>query len=173
MIERARDLCFGFIAGLVVAAVIVAVWPRGKATESYAPEVRRPDGSVVLERQPAAKPVVAHRPPAGGKRERAVHVDVKPAALECPLCSVDLTLIRMNDGGRRVLASSATGEIVTGVDIPLLSVDPAQNWAAGVSYGQGWGGWVDRDIGRFRVGIEMNNTDGGSEVRGRVGFRFR
>jgi hypothetical protein len=116
---------------------------------------------------------VTHKLPAGGKRERSVHVDVKPTAPDCPLCSVDLTLVRMNDGSRRVVASSTTGEVVTGIDIPLLPADPNLKWAAGVSYGQGWGGWLDRDIGRLRVGIELNDTDGGMEARGKAGFRFR
>lgn len=173
MIERAQCLGIGFIAGLIVASIVVAVWPRGKTPETYAPAVRRSDGSVVLERQPAAKPAVTHKLPAGGKRERSVHVDVKPTDPDCPLCSVDMTLVRMNDGSRRVIASSTTGEVVNGIDIPLLPADPSLKWAAGVSYGQGWGGWLDRDIGRLRVGIEVNDTDGGVEARGKIGFRFR
>lgn len=173
MIERARDLGLGFVVGLVVAAVVVAAWPARKVTETYAPEVRRQDGSVILERQPAAKPAVVHKPPAGGKRERVVHVDIKPTAPDCPLCSVDLTLVKQRDGSRRVIASSTTGEVVTGIDIPLLAAEPDLKWAAGLSYGQGVGGWLDRDIGRLRIGIEVNDADAGVEARGRVGFRFK
>lgn len=172
MIERLRDLGIGFVVGLLVAAVLVAVWPR-HPTETYAPEERRKDGSVVLERQPGAKPNIVHRPPAGGKRERSVHVEIKPTAPDCPLCVVDLSVVRMNDGSRRVIASSTTGEVVSGIDIPLLAAEPQLKWAAGVSYGQGWGGWLDRDIGRLRFGIEVNDTDTGMEARARAGVRFR
>ena len=173
MNERFRDSGSGFIVGLVVAAIIIAVWPNRKILETYAPEVRRSDGSVILERQPAAKPAVVHKLPAGGKRERVVHVDIKPTAPDCPLCSVDLTLFKLRDGSRRVVASSTTGEVVTGIDIPLMPSEPDLKWAAGLSYGQGVGGWLDRDIGRLRIGIEVNDTDAGVEARGRVGFRFR
>lgn len=41
---------------------------------------------------------------------------------DCPLVQVDLSLVRTPDNGRRVIASSPDGKILSGVDVPLEPV---------------------------------------------------
>ena len=92
-----------------------------------AQKIKQADGSVVLARQPdpAAKPKQVL--PRGAKVERVVSVEVmprtsgpSPEGKESPRpVTVDLTLVRMPDQTRRVIASSPDGEIVGGLDVPV------------------------------------------------------
>lgn len=158
--------------------------------ETPAAEETQADGSKLIERKatdPKAKP--AHQIPKGSKVERIDHVtitpqgdDLVPKGGKCKPLSVDLTLVRMPDKTRRVVASSPDGE-VAGIDIPVEteSQPEARNWAAGVSFDpikQTPGAWIERDIGRVRIGAEVNqariNIGGpvGIETRVRVGWAF-
>lgn len=144
-----------------------------------APAVHQADGSEILERKPDAKPPPApHQIPAGAKRERAISVTVQPKRVDCPPVTVDLSLIQQ-DGGRRVIASSPDGTVISGMDMPIEAalLPPApRKWAAGVNYdpfGRRYGGWIERDVGRLRVGVDVNQSDRfGIEARVRLGFNF-
>lgn len=163
-----------------------------KVIETPKPEVRQSDGSVILERDPDAKPE-APAPNLPAKPKRTVVVKVKPkpepkpepvkpgpdgfcpAPRECPALTVRLDLVD-KDKGQRVIASSPDGEIVGGIDIPR---EPYINhkqpkWAIGATYASDKsgdnviGGFVDRDFGPFRVGVEADQDS----IRVRAGVRF-
>lgn len=139
---------------------------------------------------------------AGGKLERAVTITVQPkpiqtppvAAVEpsspvgpaapaaAPGCScepvtVNLGLIRMPDRTRRVVATS-DGQILSALDIPVEALDGSRLrlWAAGVSYEpvrRDYGAWVERDLGPFRLGVDVQARHvGGLTAIVRVGIRF-
>ena len=101
----------------------------------------------------------------------------------CPKVSVDLSLVRESNGMKRVVASSPDGQIVGAVDIPVETAAPIEDhpWAVGASYNptnQTGGIWVERDIGRIRVGVDLNQSRPnlaapmGTEVRIRAGWTF-
>ncbi len=166
-------------------------------TEPPAPELRQIDGSLVLARAATVRKArMAAAVPRGGQVEREISVTVEPTpaagtglklpgrAEPCPPVSVDLSLVRMPDDTRRVVASSPDGEVVGGLDVP---VDPiilpasAKRWSAGLSYDvlhQTPGVWVERDIDRLRIGLDLNQTrlhvggPTGTEARVRVGWAF-
>jgi hypothetical protein len=168
------------------------------ATENTAPAAAQSqsDGSVILAREPAARTAAqASKPkavlPKGSRLERQIRVTVKPrASLKIgssfvatqPAClpvTVDLSLVRDGDG-RRVVASSPDGDVVGGIDVPLESgtMPIPRPWAAGVScnLGQtcalrGTGAWIERDLGRVRVGAEVfRQSDGHAQGRVRAGW---
>jgi hypothetical protein len=156
-----------------------------------APEVRQDDGSVVLERdpQPASEP--APHQLDGYVEERRISVHVSPDVSRKPLkadtpCTcdpvrVDLSLVRDQAGGRRVVASSPDGTVTGGLDIPILgsTVPKSGKWAAGVSYDpfDGTpGAWIERDVGRIRLGADLSvdqyNYRSSVSIRLRVGWTF-
>ncbi len=182
---------------LALAALISAAglgWWLGQpdpVIEKPAAEQRQGDGSVVLERRPdpAAKP--KQQTPKKAKLERVAQVTVQPAAAPagepCPPVSVDMSLVREEDGGRRLLASSPDGTIIGGVDVPVDTAAPPPKtlrWAAGLSWApssETAGVWIERDVPLFkwaaRVGVDVNQTrldtyETGAEGRIRVGFAF-
>lgn len=171
---------WSFVVGAFIGAAALAAWQAPtKIVETPATAARQSDGSLVVERtatNPKAKPV--HAIPKGGKAERAIRVDVQPERADCPACTVYLTLVRMPDETRRVVASSPTGIVMGGLDVPILpiEVDKKRPWAAGISRGTGeesWGAWLDRDIGPMRLGAEANKTDVDKhEARIKIGIRF-
>lgn len=170
---------WSFMVGAFVGAGALAAWHMpSQKVETPAAEVRQGDGSLVIERKPDAKARPTHAIPRGGEAERVVRVDVQPARADCPICIVDLTLVRMPDDTRRVVASSPTGTILGGLDVPLapLKIEADRPWAAGISRGTGgesWGAWLDRDVGPLRIGGEANKTgDNAYEMRFRLGGRF-
>lgn len=98
------------------------------------------------------------------------------AQADCAPVTVDLSLIRQN-GGRRVVASSPDGVVVGGMDIPIESaLLPASHpWAAGLSVGhdKSPGVWLERDLGRIRLGAEaLRQRDGDLQARLRVGWSW-
>lgn len=168
-----------FVIGAFVGAAACAWWNAPKyVTETPAVADRQGDGSLVLERKTDAKAKPAHKLPKGGTPERVVRVDVQPDRADCPLCSVDLTLVRTSDDMLRVVASSPTGTVMGGLDVPMvpLFIDKQHPWAVGISHGTGeesLGVWVDRDFNFMRIGIEANKTDMDKyEGRVRFGIRF-
>lgn len=119
--------------------------------ETYAPAVVQNDGSTVLERKPDPKARPAAVIPKGGKVERIVRVTVTPIpelpptreagsvltveAPEkvCPPVTVELDLVRMPDGTRRVVAKAENGSLLDGVDIPVEPVPKPRElrWVVG------------------------------------------
>lgn len=178
--------------------------PAPAVIETPAPAVVQSDGSLILERKPELKPEPPHHIPAGGKVERVVTVTVRPKVsgspapaqpiedsvkpaggpgLPVPDVHVDMSLIRLPDGSRRVVASSPDGDVVGGVDIPATEEAAKQSrvlkWAAGGYYsptGSGYGGWLERDFGPFRVGADVGTIKEqqryGLDARARIGIRF-
>lgn len=183
------------IAGLLLAGVglcYLLFRPPPPIVEHAAAEVRQPDNSLVVARAetaPKTKPKAAL--PKGGKLERQVRVTVQPsrriAAADvgqlAGKVTVDLSLVRMSDQTRRVVASSPDGAVVGGIDIPVetppVLADP-HPWAAGVSYapqGRALGGWVERRIAdRIVLGVDVNQVKtpsaSGFEARVRVGVTW-
>lgn len=178
------------------AVAVVLLWPHPKpVVETAKPAVVQSDGSTILERtdtQPEAKP--PHVVPKGSTVERVVQVKVKPKVVvadgikDAPSLSpdakpannpitVDLSLVRLTDDTKRVIASSPDGEIVGGMDIPIetLAYKP-RVWAAGISVDpvhQVGGVWVERDISRIRLGVDAGvNKFHDFETRLRVGVAW-
>jgi hypothetical protein len=107
----------------------------------------------------------------------------KSDSLICPPVRVDLSLVRMKDQTRRVIASSPDGAVVGGVDIPVENATPQKvlKWAAGPVYTnqRTWGAFIDRDLGPLRLGVSgyqqridsvATRNSWAAEVR--VGLRF-
>ena len=126
--------------------------------------------------QADAKP--AHEIPKGAKVERVVKVKVQPSSSAAVTAltsgsspeadatippfnpvTVDMSLIRLKDQSRRVIASSPDGAIVGGVDIPVEAARQARalKWAAGGTWNpadRSWGAWVQRDVGPLVLGAD-------------------
>lgn len=191
--------------GVIVASVIVLVLIGGgavagwyftrpaKVIETAAPAETQADGSKMLERAPTtpkAKPKQAM--PKGTRVERIGSVtaqgitpdEIKACtSVPCPPVTIDTSLVRMPDGSKRVIVSSADGTILKGVDIPVetMEIPEPKVWAAGVSFDplkQTMGAWLERDILRARLGVEINQTRPqiggpvGAELRLRAGWVF-
>jgi len=190
------------IQGLILALVSVGTFtgayffyrPAPPKPEVYAPAAKQSDGSIILERKPDPKLRAKLQLPKGGKLEREMSVTVKPKqpvltnstamirAADCPPCppvTVDLDLVKMPDDSRRVIAKSPDGEIINAVDIPVEPAKPPApelKWAAGPAWNpvsRKFGAWADRDLGPFRVGVQVNQ----GEVKGfdywvKAGVRF-
>jgi len=176
-------------AVLLVIITLTGSWylwkPKAKVPEVAAPAQKQRDGSVVLEKAPDRKALPAMVLPPKTTLERTASVTVQPvkgpdAAGKCPPIKVDLALVRNKDTTRRIVASSPDGEVIAGIDVPVEDAIPPPKdklWAAGAAYStnQKYGGWVDRDIGPFRLGAQVNqasDTKGGVEGWARVGIRF-
>jgi hypothetical protein len=168
-----------FVAGLGLGWVLWGEKP--KVVETYAPASTQEDGSRILERKPQADATVPHDVPTGGVVERVVQVTIQPTphvevinrtsgsdlvvapgtVVPCPPVRVGLSLVRMPDQTRRVVASSPDGRVVAGVDIPVDTAPaPARplRWAAGGLYNptdRTYGAFIDRDLGPLRVGAEL------------------
>lgn len=142
-----------------------------------APAVVQADHSVVVERAPDAHPKPPpHMLPKGAVEERRDTFVAAPAAGASSV-QIDLSLVRMPDNGRRVVASSPDGTIVSALDVPIEPglVPPPLKWAAGMSFDtrHAVGIWVDRDVGRLVVGGALSRLpDGKTEAQVRVGVRF-
>ena len=171
-------------AGVVLLALLAAgVWwitrdpPPVPEVITAAPQVRQADESVIAERAPDAKPAPPrHILPKGAVEERRETIVVAPAPAASSV-EVDLSLVRMPDNGRRVVASSPDGTVVSAIDIPIEAglVPPApKQWAAGLSYDtqRAVGVWVERDIGRLRLGAEVAKGAGAPRAEIRVGVTF-
>ena len=138
-------LAAGIVAGLVFGWML---WrPTPTNPEPPAQAIGQADKSLCLERKPDPKPVVPHLLPKGAKLEREIQVTVSPsavamdpthgpnlpdkgsplAALPCLPVTVDLSLVRMPDLTRRVIASSPDGEIVGGLDVPVDARAPPRD----------------------------------------------
>lgn len=189
LLADARDnvAVFAVGGGLGLVLGLTLGWklyrPGPPVVEAAASAVRQKDGSLELARAAttSAPGPAAHALPAGATEERRIRVTVQPRwsdarvgespagsripgalppAPTCPAVSVDMTLARMPDGTRRVVASSPDGSVVGGIDVPIGPMRPEPRptrWAAGGSYNpvqRDAGAWVERDLGPFRLGVE-------------------
>ena len=192
MTDRIKLAVLGLIAALIFVGGMALAWkiwaPKPAKPETYAAAVKQSDGSVVLERKPDATAKPAQELPKGAKLERVVQVTVKPSAsseaiaptngpdpqaastsdlpsgttIPCPPIRVDLSLVRMPDESRRVIASSPDGEVISGIDVPVDGPKPQRelHWNASVirtwepmTGHQHWGGYVQRSAGPFVIGL--------------------
>jgi hypothetical protein len=139
-----------------------------------APQVMQTDGSMLAARAPDAHPPKPrHMLPKGSIEERREQIVVAPAPGASSV-EIDLSLVRNGDQ-RRVVASSPDGQVLSAVDIPIepaLIPPPPKPWAAGLSYGtnRSMGVWVERDIGRLRVGAEVAKGNDRPRAELRVGM---
>jgi len=206
MIGEAKGTALlGSVLGLGVILGLGIGWSLWRPTltkaETYAKAQRQEDGSLILERKPQADAKPAHEIPKGAKVERLAKILFQPAEAMAltsgpnpetlrrapPPFTLDLTLVRMPDHSQRVIASSPDGEIVGGVDIPVVPIAPEPRklqWAAGAVYGgTAWGdkaigAFLDRDFAFLRTGLELTkNTYAlqarqGLEIRAKLGVRF-
>jgi hypothetical protein len=152
--------------------------PKTPKPEIYAPPMRQQDGSLVLERKPQEDARPAQTLPKGAKVERIVQVVVQPSqpvppaslptsgsvalgpSRPCPPVTLDLSIVQLPDGTRRVVASSPDGEVVGGVDIPVEAAvsQRVMKWAAGPSWNPAdrtFGAWIERDAGFLRLGADL------------------
>lgn len=172
----------GIAAGYWIGATRVPV----PEDISAAPAQRQSDGSLVLARQPDAKPPPApHKTPAGGEEVRRITTTLQPKpgttadGTPCTCRPISLTTSLVDiDGGLRVVQSAGGADVVDGVDAPirpLLLAPPPRAWAAGVSFDPfagSWGGWAERDIGRVRLGVDIYDDRNRPAARLRAGFNF-
>lgn len=146
-----------------------------------APEQKQDDGSTVVRRAPDAHPAPPpHIIPKGFHEESREQLTVAPspaaAASGCPPVRVALSVIS-DDHQHRVVASSPDGQIVDAVDIPIVAplvMPPPLKWAAGLSYTtqRETGIWLERDVGRLRLGVEVAKGTGSPRVEVRLGVAF-
>lgn len=188
MLTPKRIIQIAIGIALLFAACLFGVkttQPKPEVTTA-APQVTQSDGSIVIERKPEAAPAKApHKIPKGSTEERRVNLKLKPDAFvsddgcQCDPApvSVNLSLVR-DDMGRRVVASSHGGQILSALDIPIepaLMPPEPHPWAAGLSYGhdKSPGVWIERDLGRIRVGAEViRQRDQTFQARARVGLSW-
>lgn len=185
-IEAFADLSLKTKVESIVVALAVAggaLWWVTRAPApvpeviTAAPMVRQADQSVIAERAPDAHPKPPpHQLPKGAVEERRESIHIAPDVDKKDV-EVDLSLVRMPDNGRRVIASSPDGTIVSALDVPIeagLVPPPPKKWAAGLSYSteRETGIWLERDIGRLRLGAEVSKGQGRPRAEIRVGVAF-
>ena len=191
----------GLLAGLVggwclwspVSAPVEPPAPSVRQVDGSLVLERKPD---------ATPPKPPHALPKGAKEERRVSVVVQPPkgvvfkdpgistgndhfadagkidSCDCPHVTVERSLVRMQDKTRRVIASSPDGKILSGIDVPIESAKHARAlpWAIGTTYSYDgahrFGGFIDRDLGPFRFGVEAFQSQTGWTAQARAGIRF-
>ncbi len=154
-----------FGVGLLAGILGMYLWPATTVVETAAPAQRQADGSLIAERNPDAPLKPRHEIPKGGKVERDIRVEVQPTGRpDCPVCKVDLSLVKLLDDTHRIVASSPTGEVLSALDVPRVPaiVDRPKNWAAGALYNGRWGALVTREIRWVSVGGAITTEKDGS-----------
>ena len=109
------------------------------------------------------------------KRPEPDHIADASKKVDCPPVTLDLSVIRNDDGSSNVVASSPDGDIVGAVDIPVVAkIEPVKKWAAGISYNtdKRGGVWIERDFGPFRIGGDVMQNPAGITGMVRLGVRF-
>lgn len=165
-----------FAVGVLVGALGLYLWPEATIQETAEPAQRQADGSLIAERAPDAPLKPKHTIPKGTKVERDIRVDVQPTGRpDCPICTVDLSLVKLPDATHRIIASSPTGEVLSAIDVPRepALLDRNKVWSAGVLYNGRWGGLVMRDFRWLSIGGAVTTEkDGGFAPWGVLVLRF-
>ena len=104
--------------------------PAGSKEERRVQVVVKPKRGVVVRTAKESSPVPDHSAGAGNKVDStALRHLVEPHDMvdscDCPTVTVDLSLVRMPDQSRRVVASSLDGVVLSGLDIPLEPIQQA------------------------------------------------
>lgn len=151
-----------------------AIVPKGGTVERVVRIRVQPGAPVPVTPEPVA-PVV----PRGTIEPIPAAVPASRSdSLVCPPVDVELTLVRMRDQSRRVVASAKGGTIIGGVDIPVESavVPRSLRWSAGVfgdPVARTVGGWLARDVGPFRAIGTVLPDPGGKGIRTGLGIGVR
>ena len=167
---------------LLVAAFAAGLWLGSRTSdpvaifEPPAPAVRQSDGSLVASRVAAvtALPVPVKLPP---KAKPVRQVTATSSAPDCQPVEITTTLVEMPDLTYRAIVSSSNGEILTATDTPIGTryAAPDYKWAAGVEWQAGTRRvkpWIDRDLGRVRVGASVWEQGGKPAASVRLGWRW-
>lgn len=194
---EANPLVDGIIVLVLAVGVGIGVgyWlnkPPPPKPETYKPEVKQADGSLILERTPIDAKTITPPPmtlPSGTHESRRIGIDIRPTAAPsvpvgappgtaptCPKVHVDVSLAKEKDGSMRAVVKSPDGEVVGGQDIPIDWVTQPREWryAAGAIYNpldKNYGVFLHRDFSRLRVGAEVfqqRRITGGNSVSGQV-----
>lgn len=179
MIVAWRMPVFAGIAGIAAGLYLGMHMHPQPIQETPAPAVRQSDGSLVLERAPSAKATPKQIIPHGGTVERVVQVTVQPTATPLAPVTVDLTLVGMPDGSKRVVASSPDGAVTGGIDIPVVKVmglTPKPNEAGVIVGFKTIGAYYQRAYGQFTTGVDVRRvsyqTAQAWDVSARIGYRW-
>ncbi len=160
------------LVACVLLGLMLGWWlwhPRAAPIETAAPTIILKDGAQVAARVPDA-PIPEAVPQAvkqlhGAKLVRAIGIDVTPKSKDgttvCTPEHIDVGIVKMPDSTERVIVSDQSGDITKAIDIPVTPLPPIQRqlkWAAGASYdviNRRYGAFIDRDLGPFRLGVEI------------------
>lgn len=150
--------------------------PKGSVEERRIQVVVQPARGIVVHDHPASS-VTRGDALALGMSTTKDSLTVPDDSCDCPPVTVDLSLVRNKDRTHRVVASSPNGQILSGLDIPIdapSAIPRALPWAAGItmSTDRKFGGFLDRDIGPFRMGVEAFQTTTSWTAQVRAGIRF-
>lgn len=177
---KGRTLGWTLVAGLSLGLFLGwFLWrPKPPMIETAASSARQPDSSLVLARRPDTVVRIVHRIPPGYVPERSLSIAVQPTprvdtlwrpgvereilrvdTLRPPVVRVVLTLARLGDGSRRVIASSPDGRVLDSlsIDVPLgESAAPARKLVHSVGATRdllsgAWGAIASRDAGPLRL----------------------
>lgn len=159
------------------------------------PEIIQHDGSHVAAVDTSHPAVPPHQIPHGATVEDVVHVTVQPNPVQppsqllgsqhgaqsipvCPPVTVDLSIIKMHDGSRRVVASSQDGTVLSAVQIPAEAEyrqPKTLKWGLGMDYTVTPWGDVKSLVGQrvwgplvvsAHAGVATANFQNGSHVSG-------
>lgn len=149
---------YGIVAGAGAALGMALGWqlwkPPVKPAPKPQPEIIQHDGSHVAAVDTSHPAVPPHQIPHGATVEDVVHVTIQPNPVQppsqlpgsqhgtqaipvCPPVTVDLSIIKMHDGSRRVVASSQDGTILSAVQIPAEAEyrqPKTLKWGLGIDY---------------------------------------
>lgn len=134
--------------------------PKGAKVERVVQVTVQPRAQAAQVPAPATQTVQAATSTASATNGLESPAAQPASPLLCPPVRVDLSLLRMPDQTRRVVASSPDGAVVGGVDIPVEAAAPTPR-VLKYAIGGIWnprdktaGGFVDRDLGPLRLGVE-------------------
>lgn len=162
---------------VLAAGMFIGARSTPKEDVSFKPQITQQDGSVIAERRietltERLTSKSKHEIPKGSVVERKGSVTITPDKTK-DNATVDYSLTREQDGGKRMIFSTEDGEVVSAVDIPVerVVVPQERKWSAGVVYGpqnKQWGAYVQRDVGRVRLGALIVNKT----IYGTLGMTF-
>ena len=202
MINLTRNQALIVALAILVIGVLIGKWmfnstevvrEIAKPAQILPATAASPNGGQLLAHEPGKAAAPAQALPKGLKPLVVGQITVKPTARaqaaadaaakpDCPPVTVDFTLARDKDGIQRIAASSKDGEVIGGFEVPVAPVLQlaSRPWAAGAAYSsqKNIGAWVDRDIGRLRLGVQANQVRAiaaeaaSFELWAKVGFTF-
>ena len=152
--------------------------------ETNAPEIRQADGSLVLERNKDVKPPKSPLNPfIGSEWIRHSEVTIRPTQVpqigsnaEIDPIKVCFDLLRLQDKTYRVIVKAEGGEVLGGVDIPIetkVYPDPPKWAAGGILLNDGYGLFIQRNVGAFLIGLDVTKTHDKALKRDNLGYSFR